>query len=470
MDDVADLIDALLVDAVGGGIGHHQGSQLVFVGLHLLLEVLHVDVALAIGAHCDDLHARHDGRGRVGAVGGDGDNAHIPVGVAICLVEATDGHEAGILSGGAGVRLQGHGIKAGDGAQLRGEGVEHGLVALRLVGGAEGVQAAELGPCHRDHLRGGIELHGAAAQRDHGMHQRQVLVLQPFQVAQHLMLRVVEVEDGLLQEGGRAGHGANSALHAASEGLSGEGDAAAEGKDGEELVEVLHLLGLIKGDADCVGVHHAEVHPLGVPGVGDGLCLSGGLHGDGVKERLRGHRHSHLLHALGKDAGEAVDALGDGFEAGRAVVDSIHGRHVGQQRLGSADVGGRLVAADVLLARLHGHAQRWRARRVEADANDAAGHQPLVLLGGGEEGGMGAAVAHGDAKALGRAHNNVSAPLAGGSELGESQQVGGHHHLGAGVVGCLDNGRGVRHGAIGGGVLDQHAAHLLAARSLDLFI
>ena len=37
-------------------------------------------------------------------------------------------------------------------------------------------------------------------QGDHGVAQRQVLVLQALQVAQHLVLRVVHVEDGLLQE------------------------------------------------------------------------------------------------------------------------------------------------------------------------------------------------------------------------------------------------------------------------------
>ncbi len=48
------------------------------------------------------------------------------------------------------------------------------------------------------------------------------------------------------------------------------------------------------------------------------------------------------------------------------MVDCKHGGDVGQQRLRSADVGGGLVAADVLLARLHRHAQRRLALRVLA--------------------------------------------------------------------------------------------------------
>ena len=50
------------------------------------------------------------------------------------------------------------------------------------------------------------------------------------------------------------------------------------------------------------------------------------------------------------------------------MVHSIHGSYVGQQRLSCADVGGGLVTPDVLLARLHGHAQRWVAISIPADA------------------------------------------------------------------------------------------------------
>ena len=68
VDDLADLGDALLVDAVGGRVGHHQGSQLVLVGLDLLLEVGAVDVALGVGPDGHDAHAGHHGGGGVGAV------------------------------------------------------------------------------------------------------------------------------------------------------------------------------------------------------------------------------------------------------------------------------------------------------------------------------------------------------------------------------------------------------------------
>jgi hypothetical protein len=56
------------------------------------------------------------------------------------------------------------------------------------------VHLRELGPGYRDHLGGGVELHGAGAERDHGVVQRQVAVLQALEVAQHAVLGVVGVE------------------------------------------------------------------------------------------------------------------------------------------------------------------------------------------------------------------------------------------------------------------------------------
>ena len=69
---------------------------------------------------------------------------------------------------------------------------------------------------------------------------------------------------------------------------------------------------------------------------------------------------------LCQDACQAIDPGGDVTEALGAVVDGVHGSNVGQQGLGSADVGRGLVTPDVLLTRLHGHAQRRPAHGVPA--------------------------------------------------------------------------------------------------------
>ncbi len=59
---------------------------------------------------------------------------------------------------------------------------------------------------------------------------------------------------------------------------------------------------------------------------------------------------------VAKVGGEAAHAARDAGEARGAVPHGIHARHDGEEHLGGADVGRRLLAADVLLARLQGEA------------------------------------------------------------------------------------------------------------------
>mmetsp|Transcript_21516 Transcript_21516/g.66703 ORF Transcript_21516/g.66703 Transcript_21516/m.66703 type:complete len:377 (+) Transcript_21516:1929-3059(+) len=144
------------------------------------------------------------------------------------------------------------------------------------------------------------------------------------------------------------------------------------------------------------------------------------------------------------------------------MVDAVERGDVSQQRLRGADVGGGLIAADVLLARLHRHAQRAVAVGVHRHADDAPGHQPLVLVGGRKEGGVGATVAHGHTKALRRAHHHVRAKLTRRREHCQCKQVGRHHHLRLGGLSLVDGGRVVQHATVRGRILQQHAADVVA--------
>jgi hypothetical protein len=67
-------------------------------------------------------------------------------------------------------------------------------VAAGLFGRRERVQPAELGPGDGEHLARGVELHRARAERDHRVAEREVLRLQPADVAEHLVLGVIAVE------------------------------------------------------------------------------------------------------------------------------------------------------------------------------------------------------------------------------------------------------------------------------------
>mmetsp|Transcript_26413 Transcript_26413/g.67196 ORF Transcript_26413/g.67196 Transcript_26413/m.67196 type:complete len:1036 (+) Transcript_26413:699-3806(+) len=461
VDDAADLVHPLLVHSVSGGVGDHERGKVLGVLLRLGTQLVDVDVAVRVGGHGHDLHARHDGGRGVGAVSRHGDDAHVAVRVPVGEVVAADGHEARVLAAGARVGLQRHGVKARDGAQLHGQVLEHLHVPLRLVGGHEGVQVGELGPRDGRHLARGVELHGARAQRDHGVSQRQVLVLQPLQVAQHVVLVVVRVEHGVREEGGGARKGAHARLHRGRQRGGGEGRGLAAVEHLEQRVHVGQRGGLVDGDAHGLGVHHAQVHAVLLRGLGH---LGGVTHrdGHGVEEGRGGGAVAQLLGARRQHAREAVDTRRDGLEALGAVVHRVQRRHVGQQRLRGADVGGRLVAADVLLARLHRHAQRGLALRVDGHADDAAGHHALVLVVARQKRGVRAAVAQRHAKALRGANHDVGAPLAGGRQAGERQQVSGHAHLDVGGVRLGHQALVVGDGAVSGGGLQQHAAHVLA--------
>ena len=63
------------------------------------------------------------------------------------------------------------------------------------------MQFGEFRPGDGDHFAAGVELHGAGAERDHRLVQRQVLAFQLAQVAKHLGLAVVGVEHRMLQVG-----------------------------------------------------------------------------------------------------------------------------------------------------------------------------------------------------------------------------------------------------------------------------
>ena len=51
VDDLANLPDAFLEHAVGGGIGDHQGGQLVSVGLGLGAQVGQINIAAGVAGH-----------------------------------------------------------------------------------------------------------------------------------------------------------------------------------------------------------------------------------------------------------------------------------------------------------------------------------------------------------------------------------------------------------------------------------
>mmetsp|Transcript_27393 Transcript_27393/g.68597 ORF Transcript_27393/g.68597 Transcript_27393/m.68597 type:complete len:324 (+) Transcript_27393:1918-2889(+) len=244
--------------------------------------------------------------------------------------------------------------------------------------------------------------------------------------------------------------------------LGGEPGGGAAVERGEERVHVRQRSGLVKGEGHAVSGHLADVDAGDAARLHRGVGAGGTPDRHGVEERRRGLSEAQLGNSLGEDRGQAVRLVGDRLEALRPMIHRVHPRHVGQQRLRGANVGRRLVAANVLLARLHRHAQRGRAQGVDGDTDDAPGHQALVVLRRGQVPGVRAAEPHGDAEALRGADTDVSLPLAGRGEDSEGEQIRRRHHPGTGCVCGSYHGRVIDHCPVGGRILEQYTAHVVA--------
>ena len=145
--------------------------------------------------------------------------------------------------------------------------------------------------------------------------------------------------------------------------------------------------------------------------------------------------------AGGEGGRPAVDALGDRPEALGAVPGGVHAGDDREEDLGGADVRGRLLAPDVLLAGLERQPVGGSPVGIDGHAHEAA--REGSLEGGlcGHERRMWPAVAHRDAEPLAVADDDVGALGPGALEDDGRQRVGGDDDDEVRRVGGLDVGR-----------------------------
>ncbi|CAG9942264.1 unnamed protein product [Clonostachys rosea f. rosea IK726] len=440
--------------------------------LALGLEVGDVEVArLGVALDGDDLHADHGGAGGVGAVGGDGDEADVSVRLAAALVVGLDGAETGELTLGARVGLQADLVEAGDGGQVLLEGGEHGLVAGSLLNRGEGVDVGESGVRDGEHFSGGVELHGAGAERDHGVDEGEILVSKV-----KLSLRVVLVEDGVLEEGSLAlevGGDGRVGIESTVQTLlnSGIKILLSHVEALEKLAQALQRDTLMKREAQLGLADLAEVD---VEERGLLVCVNDGirrsLEGQGIEENgaivsETGSRELEVTLACDEILGQTglgPNILGNGLETLGAVVDGVEGAHVGQQSLGGADVAGGLLTANVLLASLQSKAQGRVAQSILGNTDDTSRNLALVLLGAGEESSVGTSVSQRNTKSLGAAEGNVGAELAGRLELSEGQEICGDANETLALVDEVGEALVVEDTTTGIGILEKNTNETLA--------
>ncbi len=144
--DTADLPDARLEDAVGGGVGHHQAGERVPVLLRLGAQVREIDVPLLVGGDRHHREARHDRAGRIGSVRGHRDQAGAPMPLAPASMILADHQQAGVLALAPGIRLQRHRLKPVISASELSSWLKSCMVALGLRQRLERVQPVELPP------------------------------------------------------------------------------------------------------------------------------------------------------------------------------------------------------------------------------------------------------------------------------------------------------------------------------------
>ena len=132
---------------------------------------------------------------------------------------------------------------------------------------------------------------------------------------------------------------------------------------------------------------------------------------------------ARLFEGLGKIGGMAVDALSNGAQPFRAVVNGIHRGHDGEKNLCRANVAGGLVAADMLLPGLECQAQRRVAGGILGNANEAAGKAALVLITRSKEGGVWPAEAGSNPTALAGSYNDIRSAFARWLEKGNRQKI-----------------------------------------------
>ena len=453
VDRRADLADLPLEHPVRGRVGHHQTAQCLGVLAGLLAQVLLIDVAVVAAAHRHHRHARDHRRGGVGAVSTGGDQTVHPLRVAAGVVPCADGQQPCVFALAAGVGLQADFGKAGDLTEPRVEIIKKQVVAAGLVGGGERVQIGKARPGDRQHLRGGVELHGARAQRDHAVDQAVVLIDQPGGVAQERVLGGVRREHRVAEvigvaDGQRAG------------GLRRGRLVVAVGQRRGQPRQLVVGHGLVERHVHqaTAGVAHVEARVQGPRHPRFGIV---GLHTHGVEK----HRVLHVVPGLSQrrrqGPGTVVDRFGDASQPLGPVVHRVKPRDHRQQHLRGADVAGRLVAADVLLAGLQRHPQRRLAPRVAREADDAPGHTPRVFLVRGQEARVRTAVAHRHTETLGAAHGDVGAPRSGSRGQAAGKKVGRRHHQRFGPVG--DIGQRLQlgwviHASVGRRRLHQHPA------------
>ena len=257
MDDIADCDDVFFKHTVRGRVRDHQRSEAIRIFLGVAADIVQIDVAVGVALGDDDGHAAHLRRGRISAVRGFRNQTDIAMRFIARAVIRADREQAGVFALRAGIRLQAHRVVAGAFDQHRFQFFDQLLITGGLIGRRQRMQIAELRPRHRNHFGGGVELHGATSQRNHGAVHRQILVRQRAHVAQQFVFAVVGVEH-------RMGHEVRGAQQRFGQCVAGSAIKTIDIRciRAEQRGERDHIVargGFVEADAHAVCIDRAQI-------------------------------------------------------------------------------------------------------------------------------------------------------------------------------------------------------------------
>ena len=278
------------------------------------------------------------------------------------------------------------------------------------------MNVCELRPGDRLHLSRCIQLHGARTQRNHGAVKRQVLISEVTQVAHHLGLRTVLVE--------------NRVLHVVigTQQLSGQivlciclTQGAAQSLN--QALEQLLTVRLTHGNTNTVLVEAADVHASFQSLRNQLVGTASSLHHDGIEESIVSDTVARSLQRGSNTSGVSVQAVRDSAQTLRTVVHRVSASNNRQQSLSSTNIRGSLLTADMLLTSLQSQTVRGLTSRVLRNTHQTARHSALHTLVNSHVRSVRTAEEEGQTETLSVTHSDISAQLTRGLQQGQSQQV-----------------------------------------------
>ena len=419
VNQLANLSNLLFKHTVSGGVGNHDAGNLGTVLLDLCLQVININRTISSGCHTGNLQTSQSSRCRVGAVRRQRNQDGIALVVAVSLVEGTDSAQAGVLTGRTRVRLQGHCIVTGNSNQPIAQVLNQLVPALSLILRDQRVNVRELRPGDGLHLSSCVQLHGARAQRNHGAVKCQVLIGEVTQVAHHLGLGAVLVE--------------NRVLHVVigTQQLSGQivlcvclTQGAAQSLN--QALQQLLTVRLTHGNTNAVLIEAADVHASFQSLRNQLIGAAGSFHHDGVEESIVSDTVTRSLQRGSNTSSIGVQAVRDSAQALRTVVHRVSASNNSQQSLSSTNIGSSLLAADVLLTSLQSQTVRRLTGRVRRNTHQAARHGAFHTLVNSHVRSVRATEEEGQTETLSVAHSDVCTQLTRRLQQGQSQQVSDH--------------------------------------------